>query len=149
LTEALSNQPIRDSVTFKVGIAQYRLGKVVSAWRMIVILIWRYSLYGRGIKIASLTSHFCISAKICQGSKMAASTEMLAAGKIFLIFVTFTTFSHVRSNDEQFHEELLIKTLPNGHIYTHFQFTTTWDIDIENESSCKFCLFCRSFCTKT
>jgi hypothetical protein len=34
LAEALSNQPISDSVTFKAGIAQYRLGKVVSAWRM-------------------------------------------------------------------------------------------------------------------
>ncbi|XP_064640505.1 GPI transamidase component PIG-T-like [Lineus longissimus] len=60
---------------------------------------------------------------------------MFAAGQIFLIFVSFTALSVVRSSDEQFHEELLIKPLPNGHIYTHFQFTTTWDIDIENESS--------------
>jgi hypothetical protein len=57
LAEALSNQPISDSFTFKVGIAQYRSGKVVSAWRMNAISIWRYSLYGRGIKIASVTSH--------------------------------------------------------------------------------------------
>jgi hypothetical protein len=55
LAEALSKQPITDSFTFKVGIAQYRLGKVVSAWRMNAISIWRYSLYGRGIKIASVT----------------------------------------------------------------------------------------------
>jgi hypothetical protein len=34
LAEALSNQPISVSVTFKAGIAQYRLGKVVSTWRM-------------------------------------------------------------------------------------------------------------------
>jgi hypothetical protein len=34
LAEALSNQPISDSGTFKAGIAQYCLGKVVSAWRM-------------------------------------------------------------------------------------------------------------------
>jgi hypothetical protein len=34
LAEALSNQPISDIVTFKDGIAQYRLGKVVSAWRI-------------------------------------------------------------------------------------------------------------------
>jgi hypothetical protein len=58
LAEALSNQPISDSVTFKAGIAQYRLGiKVVSAWRMNAISKWRYSLYGRGINIASVTSH--------------------------------------------------------------------------------------------
>jgi hypothetical protein len=34
LAEALSNQPIGDRITFKAGIAQYRFGKVVSAWRM-------------------------------------------------------------------------------------------------------------------
>jgi hypothetical protein len=56
LAEALSNQPISDSVTFKAGIAQYRLGKVVSAWRLNAISKWRYSLYGRGINIASVTS---------------------------------------------------------------------------------------------
>jgi hypothetical protein len=49
LAEALSNQPICDSVTFKAGIAHYRLGKLVSAWRMHAISKWRYSLYGRGI----------------------------------------------------------------------------------------------------
>jgi hypothetical protein len=47
--EALSNHPISDSVTFKAGIAQYRLWKVVSAWRMNAISKWRYLLYGRGI----------------------------------------------------------------------------------------------------
>jgi hypothetical protein len=59
LAEALSNQPISDSVTFKAGIEQYHLGKVVSAWRMNAISKWRYSLYGstRGIDIASVTSH--------------------------------------------------------------------------------------------
>jgi hypothetical protein len=44
LAEALSNQPISDSFTFKVDIAQYRLGKVVAALRMDAISIWRYSL---------------------------------------------------------------------------------------------------------
>jgi hypothetical protein len=52
-----SNQPISDGVTFKAGIAQYRLGKVVSAWRMNAISKWRRLLYGRGINIASVTSH--------------------------------------------------------------------------------------------
>jgi hypothetical protein len=32
-------------------------GKVVSSWRMNAISKWRYSLYGRGINIASVTSH--------------------------------------------------------------------------------------------
>jgi hypothetical protein len=57
LAEALSNQPISDSFTFMAGIAQYRLGKVVSAWRMNAISKLRYLSYGRGINIASLTSH--------------------------------------------------------------------------------------------
>jgi hypothetical protein len=57
LAEALSNQRISNSVTSKAGIAQYGLGKVVSAWRMNAISKWRYSLYGRGINLASVTSH--------------------------------------------------------------------------------------------
>jgi hypothetical protein len=57
LAEALSNRPISDSVTFKAGIAQCRLGKVVSVWRMNAISKWLYSSYGRGINLASVTSH--------------------------------------------------------------------------------------------
>jgi hypothetical protein len=53
-SQALLNQPISDSVTFKAGIAQYRLGKVVSTWRMNAISKWRYSSYGN---LASVTSH--------------------------------------------------------------------------------------------
>jgi hypothetical protein len=41
----------------RLVLAQHRLGKVVSAWRMNAISKWRYSLYGRGINIASVTSH--------------------------------------------------------------------------------------------
>jgi hypothetical protein len=54
------------SVTFKAGIAQYRLGKVVSAWRMNAISKWRYLLYaGRGIKIASVTSRIPHNVECC------------------------------------------------------------------------------------
>jgi hypothetical protein len=45
LAEALSNRPISDSFTFMAGIAQYRLRKVVSAWRMNATTKWRYSSY--------------------------------------------------------------------------------------------------------
>jgi hypothetical protein len=44
------NQSVIYIALFKVGIAQYRLRKVLSAWRVNAISIWRYSLYGRGIK---------------------------------------------------------------------------------------------------
>ena len=39
--------------------------------------------------------------------------------------------------DDAFHEELFIKPLPTGHIYTHFQFTTTWDVELKRKDECK------------
>ena len=40
-------------------------------------------------------------------------------------------------HDDAFHEELFIKPLPTGHIYTHFQFTTTWDVELKRKDECK------------
>ncbi|KAK6174398.1 hypothetical protein SNE40_017684 [Patella caerulea] len=36
---------------------------------------------------------------------------------------------------DDFKEELFIKPLPSGHVYFHFQFTTTWEADFENPKS--------------
>lgn len=30
------------------------------------------------------------------------------------------------SDESRFTEELLVKPLPSGHVYSHFEFTTTW-----------------------
>lgn len=37
---------------------------------------------------------------------------------------------------ESFTEELLIKPLYSGQLYTHFQFTTKWDTELSSEE-CK------------
>ncbi|XP_015516301.2 GPI transamidase component PIG-T [Neodiprion lecontei] len=36
--------------------------------------------------------------------------------------------------DDAFNEELMLKPLPSGHVYAHFQFTTLWRTDIETET---------------
>lgn len=52
------------------------------------------------------------------------------------VFLHFSSFS-CASKDE-YHEELLIKPLPTGHVYTYFQFTTLWDVDIKDHEACKY-----------
>lgn len=37
------------------------------------------------------------------------------------------------SRKDSFHEELLLKPLPSGHVYAYFQFTTLWDVPFESE----------------
>ncbi|XP_002736149.2 GPI-anchor transamidase component PIGT-like [Saccoglossus kowalevskii] len=39
------------------------------------------------------------------------------------------------SNPDKFDEELFIRPLPSGHVYSHFQFTTTWDVDVHDPST--------------
>ncbi|XP_031563607.1 GPI transamidase component PIG-T-like [Actinia tenebrosa] len=61
-----------------------------------------------------------------------------------LVFFYFSSFSF--ASKDEFHEELLIKPLPTGHVYTYFQFTTLWDVDIkDHEAFSHFNLFPRSF----
>jgi len=38
---------------------------------------------------------------------------------------------------DSFHEELFIKNLPSGHVYTHFQFSTTWNVTLGTNNACK------------
>ena len=42
------------------------------------------------------------------------------------------------SPEDAFHEELYLKHLSSGHVYAHFQFTTTWNTSLEDENACKF-----------
>ncbi|XP_046385866.1 GPI transamidase component PIG-T [Ischnura elegans] len=37
-------------------------------------------------------------------------------------------------NKDRFYEELLIKPLHGGHVYSYFQFTTVWDVEFKSES---------------
>ncbi|XP_077982557.1 GPI-anchor transamidase component PIGT-like [Glandiceps talaboti] len=54
---------------------------------------------------------------------------------IRVIFLTLLLIEVCNGSQDNFDEELYIKPLSSGHVYTHFQFTTTWDIDIHDQSS--------------
>jgi len=43
-------------------------------------------------------------------------------------------------SEDAFHEELYLKHLPSGHIYAHFQFTTTWNTSLGADNACMFSL---------
>ncbi|XP_071448167.1 GPI transamidase component PIG-T [Hetaerina americana] len=53
---------------------------------------------------------------------------------IWCIFVNYIKVASSLFNKDRFHEELLIKPLHGGHIYSYFQFTTTWDVEFKSES---------------
>lgn len=46
---------------------------------------------------------------------------------IFLLCVAF-----IQAADDSYNEELLLYPLPNGHVYSYFQFTTKWEADLKN-----------------
>ncbi len=64
---------------------------------------------------------------------MAASSVRLAAvfGGVFI--VVLVPFARAIGEDS-FQEELFIKPLSSGHVYAHFQFTTTWNVSLKDES---------------
>ena len=37
------------------------------------------------------------------------------------------------SSSDEFHEELLLRPLPSGHLHAHFQFVTTWHVPVHND----------------
>ena len=47
------------------------------------------------------------------------------------------------ATEDTFHEELIIRPLPTGHVYAHFQFTTVWRVDVEDPKACKLQNFSR------
>ncbi|KAK7504653.1 hypothetical protein BaRGS_00004139 [Batillaria attramentaria] len=56
-----------------------------------------------------------------------------------VLFVTvwvlcFSLLTSAVKNDE-FHEELYVKPLQNGHVYYHFQFTTKWNVSVHSTSN--------------
>nr|CAH0109039.1 unnamed protein product [Daphnia galeata] len=50
----------------------------------------------------------------------------------------------INASSESFNEELLIKPLPTGHVYSFFQFITKWDVDPEETQLRHYNLFPRS-----
>ena len=63
------------------------------------------------------------------------------AAPMILTFVNFCLFfiilCVIEGSKDEFNEEMFIKPLESGHVYTHFQFTTTWDVNIYDKSDCK------------
>ena len=55
-----------------------------------------------------------------------------------LLGLIFAVLCSISAGDDDFTEELLLKPLESGHLYGHFQFTTTWNADPTIKSSCKF-----------
>ena len=54
------------------------------------------------------------------------------------------TLNIVKASSETFSEELFIKPLPTGHLYSYFQFTTKWDVNPE-ETKCTHSFASRHF----
>lgn len=48
---------------------------------------------------------------------------------LVFVFCLISVNSAKASFKDSFSEELLIKPLPNNHVYTFFQFMTTWSSD--------------------
>ena len=68
-------------------------------------------------------------------SKMAAVAVKIAFSCLFL--------SVSLATEDAFHEELIIRPLSTGHVYTHFQFSTVWHVDVEDPKACKLQNFAR------
>lgn len=49
---------------------------------------------------------------------------------LFLISIEVCLVRSLIINDK-FHEELYMKPLPSGHVYSYFQFTTVWNTSFE------------------
>lgn len=52
---------------------------------------------------------------------------MMMHFKIPSFFILITLMKFVFPQNDFFHEELMLKPLPSGHVYAHFQFTTLWE----------------------
>ena len=62
---------------------------------------------------------------------------------IFLLFFYSIKRFVAGTGTDSFVEELFVKTLPTGQMYSHFQFTTTWNTTFDSEESKHYRLFPR------
>lgn len=56
--------------------------------------------------------------------------------QILVLFCFIISFRDLNASQDKFDEELFIKALHSGHVYTYFQFTTEWLL--KNNESCKY-----------
>ena len=69
------------------------------------------------------------------------SLKMMLLSAILLLT---NTMIKCETSKEKFVEELYMKETPSGHVYSHFQFTTSWDTDIRQKTREHYNLFPRS-----
>jgi len=62
---------------------------------------------------------------------------------VFFICTVICCHGSVNDSKDSFTEELFIKPLPTGHLYSYFQFTTKWDVNPEETKLRHFNLFPR------
>ena len=65
----------------------------------------------------------------------------MASKLVFFAFFALSFDPCACNENDKSTEELLIKPLPSGHVYNHFQFTTVWNIDQNNPHSCKYAVY--------
>ena len=77
----------------------------------------------------------------CMGWFPVAESCLASLDKMYLTKVVILCLAieiaHCLPKDA-FHEELYLKHLPSGHIYAHFQFTTTWNTSLGDKNACMF-----------
>lgn len=57
--------------------------------------------------------------------------EKAGNGLILLLLLAIGLLHCANASSETLSEELFIKPLPTGHVYSHFQFTIKWDVNPE------------------
>ncbi|XP_031628950.1 GPI transamidase component PIG-T [Contarinia nasturtii] len=81
--------------------------------------------------ITSVRSRFIVQNNHEPMRKFSESGNMYR--KILVLICLFVNFHDLTASPDRYNEELFIKALHSGHVYTYFQFTTEWIIQ-NNES---------------
>lgn len=67
---------------------------------------------------------------VSPGASLASYTKMKQFLPVYTCLIILSIHLKISTaSTEKFSEELYIKPLPSGHVYSYFQFTTQWDVD--------------------
>ena len=70
-------------------------------------------------------------------TNMAATCKNRIVHLIIRVLIIQSLHVVINSEKDSFTEELFIKPLSIGYIYSHFQFTTKWNASLQNPSTCE------------
>ena len=68
--------------------------------------------------------------------KMSARMESPAKTFVLLVCALLSIRSAQTLKNDKFSEELYINSMNNGHVLSHFQFTTLWNASIADQNTC-------------